>query len=166
MSLRACALVHCGSTSAVGECAMAVWMRIQSFAYPFSSAVLRTRYRAQVRRACSVNVDLNRHVFIFSLERFYSRLTLLLSGLPSAERPGYQPDLTEPVKNTSKVENVRLCEVRLHPGSGRFSDNRWCWRLQKELLLFYSHLGLRLNLTGANRQGYLRARPATSQLTS
>lgn len=141
-------------------------MRIQSFAYPFSSVVLRKHYRAQVRRACSVDVDLNKCIFIFSLEHFSSRLTLLLSGLPSAERPGHQPDLTEPVKNPSKVENVRLCEVRLHPGSGRSSDNRWCSSLQKALTLFYSPLGLRLNLTEANWQGYLRARPATSQLTS
>lgn len=98
MSHDACAIFHCGSTSAVGECAMAVWMRIQSFAYPFSSVVLRKQYRAQVRRACSVNVYLNNYVFIFSVEHFYSRLTLLLSALPSAERPGLQPDLTEPVK--------------------------------------------------------------------
>lgn len=73
-------------------------MRIQSFAYLFSSVLLRKPYRAQVRRACSVDVDLNKHVVIFSLEHFYSRLTLLLSGLPSAERPGHQPDLTEPVE--------------------------------------------------------------------
>lgn len=45
-----------------------------------------------------MDVDLNKRVFIFSVEHFYSRLTLLLSGLPSAERPGIQPDLTEPVK--------------------------------------------------------------------
>lgn len=97
-SQRACALFHCGSTSAVGECVMAVWMRIVSFTYPFSSFLLRYHYRPRVRRACSVDVYLNKHVFIFSVEHFYSGLTLLLSGLPSAERPGIQPDLTEPVK--------------------------------------------------------------------
>lgn len=122
----ACALFHCGSTSAVGECAMAVWMRIQSFTNPFSSVVLCKHYRAQVRRACRVDFYLNKHASIFSLEHFNDRLTLLLSGLPSAERPGLQPDLTEPVKKPPQSKNVRLCEVRFHPGSGRFYDNLWC----------------------------------------
>lgn len=45
-----------------------------------------------------VNVHMN--AFIFSVEHFYTRLTLLLSGLPSSERPGLHPDLTEPVKTT------------------------------------------------------------------
>lgn len=37
---------------------------------------------------------------IFSTGHFYTRLTLILSDLPSIEKPGIQPDLTEPVKTT------------------------------------------------------------------
>lgn len=70
-----------------------------------------------------MDVYLNKHVFIFSVKHFYSGLTLLFSGLPSAERPGLQPDLTEPVKIPER-KNVRLREVRLHAGSGGFSDIR------------------------------------------
>lgn len=40
------------------------------------------------------------NAFIFSVEHFYRRLTLLVSGVLPSERPGLKPDLTEPVKTT------------------------------------------------------------------
>lgn len=47
-----------------------------------------------------MDVNVNMNAFILSVEYFYSRLTLLFSGPSSSERPGLQPDLTEPVKST------------------------------------------------------------------
>lgn len=39
-------------------------------------------------------------IFILSVEHLFAGLTLLLSGFPSSERPGLQPDLTDPVHTT------------------------------------------------------------------
>lgn len=86
---------------------------------PPSSSLLTLLCCLQVRIARTTDKDVHLNAFIFSVEYFYTGLTLLLSALPSTERPRASSiDLTEPVKNY--LENVRLCEVRLHAGSGEF----------------------------------------------
>lgn len=49
---------------------------------------------------CRLDVNVPVIVFILSVEHLFTGLTLLLSGLPSSERPGLQPDSTDPDHTT------------------------------------------------------------------